>query len=565
MSHITEQILTLLEDDSFPSMVRLDGEWGTGKTHYIKTELIPTLEVKGKKVIFFSLIGLSSLDDFRDKLISCIYLSEKVDQGLLGKLKDGGFALLDNVGEHGGAITSILKGSAGAVKHAMLNRISDVTVILDDLERVANSKLEKDIVGECLQLIDEKKLEFIFVMNGKETSIDKAMLEKSFSDRVYFNRTSEEVLEIAFAHYDYFHKYQYIIEQKIHTLGFTNLRAMKRAANRLHNIYNLIIENDNLDIDASMELIIEDVLRVSYLHYCMEKTSDEIMKGLDYSANLKFNVKKENEEYDEFKNYRTINTPSDEMVEYCCGKIHLPPIIDNLGRLPWKASPIDKLMFSRCYMISEEEFNDLLEILIKFIFVEVDVPISRWFESCDFYLYLLDKRFIEGDRVSFLSEIDDLCQQKNFDLLDLDKRFHRLKIETQEILDKFNYQKDIVSKQKDEIDIHEIFEKIKKSWCDMDIEVYRQFRHSNFINKQSAEEWIEIISGWDTKNIGQFSDFIFDRYRVSNIRDWLSGEMETLTRLSELLRIEVGKVESAHRRGTLGLLKESVDTGIANL
>ncbi|MEF1207200.1 P-loop NTPase fold protein, partial [Photobacterium damselae] len=399
MSHISEQILALLEDDSFPSMVRLDGEWGTGKTHYIKHELLPTLEEKGKKVIFFSLIGLSSIDDFRDKLISCVYLSEKVDQGLIGKLKDGGFAILNNVGEHGGTITSILKGSTGAVKHAMLNRISNVTVILDDLERVANSKLEKDIVGECLQLIDEKNLEFIFVMNGKETSIDKAMLEKSFSDRVYFSRSSHEILEIAFANHDYFRKYQYFIEQKIHALEFTNLRAMKRAANRLNNIYDLIIKDDNLDVDASMELIIEDVLRISYLHYCMEKTSDEIIKGLDYSANLKLRISNEDEEYDEFKNYRTISTPTDEMVEYCCGKIHLPPIIDNLGRLPWKASPIDKLMFSRCYMLPEEEFHELLKILTDFIFVDVDVPISRWFESCDFYLYLLDKGFVEGDRV----------------------------------------------------------------------------------------------------------------------------------------------------------------------
>ena len=44
MSNITQLILTLLEDDAFPSMVILDGEWGAGKTYYIKTELIPALK-----------------------------------------------------------------------------------------------------------------------------------------------------------------------------------------------------------------------------------------------------------------------------------------------------------------------------------------------------------------------------------------------------------------------------------------------------------------------------------------------------------------------------------------
>ncbi|KYN24519.1 hypothetical protein AUQ44_00890 [Vibrio cidicii] len=564
MSHMSEQILALLEDDSFPSMVRIDGEWGTGKTHYIKNELLPFLEGKNKKVIFFSLIGLSSLDDFRDKLISCVYFSEKFDQGFIGKLSEGMFAILDKSGESGSTVSSILKGSTGVVKHAMLNRISNVTVILDDLERVADSALEKDIVGECLQLIDEKDLEFIFVMNGNKTSIDKAMLEKAFSDRVYFNRPSHEVIKIAFSNYEYFLKYRELIEQRVQALDFTNLRAMKRAANRLNNIYKLINKDNSLDVEASMELIIVDVIRISYLHYCMEKTSEEIIKGLDYGANLKFGFENE-EENDEFEKYRTINTPTDEMVEYCCGKTHLPPIIENLGRLPLRTSKIDKLIFSRCYMLDEKEFNESLSELRKFIFHDVEVSMSKWFESCDFYLFLLDNKFVEEDKECFLAHLNELCKRKNFDFSDLDNRFRGLMIETQDILDRFNYQKDIVIKERDELDICKMFEKIKVSWCSMELEVYRRFRLNNFINKKLAAEWIEIIIAWDTKNIGQFSGFIFDRYRESNIRDWLSGEKDTLIELSEMLSVKIANEKSDHRRGTLGLLKKSIDTGIAKM
>ena len=153
----------------------------------------------------------------------------------------------------------------------MLNRINDVTIILDDLERLNNEQLAKEIVGECLQLTDDNNLEFIFVMNSNKTSIDKAMLEKSFSDRVYFKRKVEDSLNIIFKDFSYFNKYKNIIEKNIQKFEFTNLRVMKRAANRLNQIYEVVSNDENIYLDKSMKLIIEDVLRISYLHYCLEK------------------------------------------------------------------------------------------------------------------------------------------------------------------------------------------------------------------------------------------------------------------------------------------------------
>ena len=570
MSQTTEQILALLKDDSFPSMVILDGEWGVGKTYYIKTELIPFFEdEEQKKVVFFSLTGLSSIDDFRDKLISSVYLSEKADQNFLDKLADSTLSILKNVGEDGGAIASILKGSTGAVKHAMLNRITDTTVILDDLERVDNPNLEKIIVGECLQLINEKKLEFIFVMNGKKAKIDKAMVEKSFSDSVYFQRTNQEILKIVFQDYNYFDKYQHIIEKEVNTLDFTNLRALKRAANRLANTYKLITHDELIDIDTSMELIIESVLRISYLHYCLEKSSEEIITGLNLQTKIESFIDKtknpENTKKDEFEKYRSFNIPSNEMIEYCSGKTHLPPLINELGRLPIKDDPIDKLMFSRGYTLSKTEFTDLVQKLKEFIFEDIDVPISKWFEACDFYIYLLDQEFIAGNKIAFLNQISDLCEKKNFDLLSLENRYQSLKINTQEILDKFNNQKEISTKKKIAEDNDSLFERIKKSWVKTDIHIYKQFQHSNFINKYTSDQWFDVIKNWSMRDIGEFSDFLSNRYTSINISDFLADEKNTLIELAKLLEAEIKIIPPSQKKGTLRLLINAVKAGIEKL
>ena len=564
MPHITQQILTLLEDDSFPSMVMLDGEWGAGKTYYVKSELIPMLEKKQKKVFFFSLIGLSSIDDFRDKLISSVYLSEKVDNDLLGKLRNGAFAILNNTTDNGGTITSILKGSTGAVKHAMLNRINGITIILDDLERLSNTQLAKEIVGECLQLTDDNNLEFIFVMNGNETSIDKAMLEKSFSDRVYFKRTAEDSLNIIFKEFTYFHQYKDLIEKNIQKLEFTNLRVMKRAANRLNKIFEIVSKDKSIYLDKSMELIIEDVFRISDLYYCLKKTEKEITNILNHELSLKEYVKRaQNIEHDdknsEFNKHKNTRTPSNEIIHFCCGKTHIPPLIDQLGRLPIKESPIDNLIFSYPYELEDSEFITLLDKLKNFIFEKIQVSISLWFEACEYYLYLLSEEFIEGNKDEFINNFDGLCSKKNFTISCLGSRNHTLKINTQEILDKFKQQKKEYLQKSEIKETQSLYKEMKNSWNHIN---YEEYRHKKLISRYSASEWMDLINNWKNKDIGAFHYFLCDRSRFGTNLDFLYDEKKILRELSHLIENEINLTPYNRKRGLLNLLMKVIKSEI---
>lgn len=137
---IYRKLAFLFEDKSMPSMVLLDGKWGSGKSYYLNKKLIPFLtEQKKKTVVSFSLYGVVNIDDFRDKLISACILKNKNATTSLDKLTTSiigatGFTNSDN----SSALLSIFNGVKGAAKHAILSKIEKFTLVLDDLERLDN-------------------------------------------------------------------------------------------------------------------------------------------------------------------------------------------------------------------------------------------------------------------------------------------------------------------------------------------------------------------------------------------------------------------------------------------
>ena len=120
MNDIYKHILILLEDTSFPPLVMLDGEWGEGKTFYIKKTLIPELEKQEKECVFFSLTGLSSISDFKDRLLSASLFNTQLDAEQ-GSAITGIFGTLIKSfgGDDGGTIASLLSGATGLMRILM--------------------------------------------------------------------------------------------------------------------------------------------------------------------------------------------------------------------------------------------------------------------------------------------------------------------------------------------------------------------------------------------------------------------------------------------------------------
>jgi hypothetical protein len=113
---IYEKITALFADDSMPPMILLDGKWGCGKSYYVTQTLIPKLkrDYKESKVLYFSVYGISSLDDFRDKLISAFYFKDDKTSGLLSSVVKSTIEIGQHFdSEKGGLAATLLSGFKG--------------------------------------------------------------------------------------------------------------------------------------------------------------------------------------------------------------------------------------------------------------------------------------------------------------------------------------------------------------------------------------------------------------------------------------------------------------------
>ena len=83
-------IKNYLENDKTNSAIMLTGEWGSGKSHYIKNELVPYIENSDdKKCIIVSLYGINQVDDINKSIyleLRAKMLSKKSEKISAGKL-----------------------------------------------------------------------------------------------------------------------------------------------------------------------------------------------------------------------------------------------------------------------------------------------------------------------------------------------------------------------------------------------------------------------------------------------------------------------------------------------
>lgn len=155
-----------VEMDKTKSAIMLTGEWGTGKSHYIKNELIPFLAANGgHKCILVSLYGLSCVND----ISKSIYLESRAK---VLALKSEGLAAGTL------AATTVIKGvssffgielSASEDAWQKLYQSIDLAgqlIILEDIERTQIDPLE--LMGYVNNLVEQDGVKVLLVANEEE-------------------------------------------------------------------------------------------------------------------------------------------------------------------------------------------------------------------------------------------------------------------------------------------------------------------------------------------------------------------------------------------------------------
>lgn len=175
---IVEAIINYVDEDLYNYAVMIDGEWGCGKTYFIKEYLCGRLEeheknkakekqYKEKRIVYLSLYGVKSVDEVSKQILMESYLSKT------GKIK----GILKKGAEVTGTMLPMffdiikakgLELDADNVSNAVggLLSVRDSILIFDDLERCDCPINE--ILGYINTYVEHDGMKVIIVANQKE-------------------------------------------------------------------------------------------------------------------------------------------------------------------------------------------------------------------------------------------------------------------------------------------------------------------------------------------------------------------------------------------------------------
>lgn len=172
-----EQILDMLtnyiSDDRYKQAVMIDGEWGSGKTFFVKEKLLKKLRAEipsnsriepiKRQAYYISLYGLDSYDQIMNELYNEVFgkfLNKK-----FGNKKAAKIGKVINLGTK--LIMAGLKyfniESKDLPSLADINKIKDATIIFDDLER-CNIDINQ-LLGFINNLVEHNNIKVILIAN----------------------------------------------------------------------------------------------------------------------------------------------------------------------------------------------------------------------------------------------------------------------------------------------------------------------------------------------------------------------------------------------------------------
>ncbi|MBB1326714.1 NTPase [Pseudoalteromonas sp. SR45-1] len=540
-----DQIIELLQDTSFPQVVLLDGAWGSGKTHFIKHYLRAKIEeLFGQKVYFFSLYGISSIDDFRDKIIS-LSLTDKEEASVFAKYFSKAIdGAAQNLGERG--IGAVLSGAAGAYKYKLYGELDDCILILDDLERVADEKLIKNILGESLSLAESKNIKVVVVANEDKLNC-KNDIEKVFADKYKFSFTHEEVVSILKAEYENLDdQLANELLLNITAINSKNIRVLKRALSKFTRIQREVSEIKNVVLDQALSGILSDIVRICCAKFEHSFSKEKIIDAID--SRVIRQIKKSNDEA-EIEGYKkldaifegAINGSNQKLLSYCCDGLYEFSNLEVELNLPMRQTLLDAMQSIWVQnQLSESDFKQGVQLLEEYIFSKNDIDIYKWFSTCDIYIYMQTNKVIESTtytKATLLRLCDDI-DVNQFKITavedDFDQR-SRISFYNEEVDKRFNLKKAELETLKASNKNSEFSQKFQASWASVKNEAHQNLMHTPFFQNLNVNIVKAALQTWSNEEVFQFVRFINERYRFSNIDDFFQPELEALKTISSMV------------------------------
>lgn len=202
---IIKSIQVYINENMSDYAIMINGAWGSGKTYFVKNELIPELE-QDKPVIYISLFGIKTIDDLVNVMslhILNIYSNERAQKR--ANLNGNSFSQINsgNISSTSKVATTLMSLISKGLKlvpkgedtKAFVSDLQKNSIkfnryifIFDDFERSIIDKIE--LLGFFDELVEQNNAKVIIVCN--ESKITNAREEKSANNAQQENNESDD-------------------------------------------------------------------------------------------------------------------------------------------------------------------------------------------------------------------------------------------------------------------------------------------------------------------------------------------------------------------------------------
>ncbi|MEE0866299.1 MAG: P-loop NTPase fold protein [Clostridia bacterium] len=298
MEDLVESILDYIRADYTDYAIMINGEWGSGKTHFWNNKIrnkIESLQLNGKRytTIYMSLYGISNLEDISKKIF--METTQLMDKNLRKFMTSKGQETIPEYAKTGIDMANFfgVTQSSNKLDYTDFFATDDKVLCFDDLERANVDVI--DILGYINNFVEHDHIKTIIICNEKELATklkssnlemktfiatylldkqnelnksDKPMVEK-IQDKIEhvfdkandYERIKEKLIGETF---EYAPKFDYIINgilmryennkdlirflrantkliiNTFHRSGTRNLRILKHALNDFKKVYEMV-------------------------------------------------------------------------------------------------------------------------------------------------------------------------------------------------------------------------------------------------------------------------------------------------------------------------------------
>lgn len=569
-----ERIHSLLEDRSFPSMILLDGHWGVGKTHFVKYALKPYLETKYSKpfkTIYLSLYGVTSLEDFKDRLLSLAYTGNKKSNWFAEKysnLTGSSVQIFEGTRGVGAALGSV----ASIVKYHYFSKLNNLVLFLDDLERVSSGTVKSEILGECLNLAENKDIKILVVANQDKIEPElKTDIEKVFSDIVHFNRTPSDLVSVLDKIYTGYKALSDSQKQDIKRLleehKLDNLRIIIRSIERYNSISNLFERYSGLDytsVDNRHLIASFSVCTAIYQHgYSL----DEIIKTFNENPYNQHQTEGETEEDKRTDLLRSLIHPiryntTENLIKFIATYENNFKDITQELNLPVAVNNIQEILD---YKFRKNDDEWLIERLPDFkAYIENPEPsdLVNWMRACNVFVFLIKNSYVSDILESFKAQVQGTLPNFTFTTLEDIEELHsdlRYYVHDEDFNELFSSFLTNVRESNKNERVESFRIGFLKSWSTVTDIARSQYQVTPFLNFFNRSDFEQAINSWANEDVNDFNSYVRNRYDFNNIDDYFTAELEALGELLEAISSIKTSLPVGAKRGVISELERGLD------